>query len=209
MNSKIAILKDSVNNISDLFHVTHIDIYEKNSKWEIFKIIDRLEVNTSTTSALRLFLEDLMKQLGDCKIIIGLTIMGMPYHILDRNDFILCEAETFSLKLLDEVYEDYCMPKEEERKESALDVPSFPQPVDNDGNFYLDFIEVQKYRPEVTSKKALIPFLSHELFQTLTIECSHIMPWLENFLLERGLEYSVKRENGRYLVVITHKQCEE
>lgn len=208
MNRKIGILKDSEEQITDLFNVTHIDIYEKKTEWEIVTILNAIEINTNTTMELRLFIEEIIEKLDDCKIIIGTTIVGMPYHILDRNEFILCEADVFSSQLLDEVYEDYCFPREEETQENVVYVPCSPQPVDNDGNFYLDFIEVQKFRPEITSKKALIPFLSHELFQTLTIQCSHVMPWIESFVMVKELEFGVKRENGRYLVVISHKQCE-
>lgn len=209
MNSKIGMIKDKNEKITDLFGMTHIDIYEKKEEWEVVKTLKHLSLNTSSTHALRLFIEDIIKLLEDCKILIGTTIIGMPYHILDRNGFILCEAEEFSLTLLNQVYRDYCTPKEEQINEKVEYVPDSPQTVDNDGNFFLDFIALKKSRPEVTSKKALVPFLSYELFQTVTILCDHVMPWLESFLAERGLEYSIKRENSTYLVVISHKLCIE
>lgn len=209
MNGKIGIIKDREGRITDLYGMDHIDIYEQKEGWETVMTLEGMQADTAALGAIRIFLEEMIKRLGDCRILVGTAITGMPYHILDRNGFILCEAEESSQTLLEEVYKDYCMPKEQEKEPEIEYVPVYPQPADNDGNFFFDFIAVQKSRPEVTSKKALLPFLSHELFQTLTILCSHVMPWLEKFAADRGLELSTKREDGKYLVVVSHKQCNE
>ena len=111
------------------------------------------------------------------------------------------------MELLNQIYADYCIEKEIEEKDITEFVSMYPQPADNSGNFFFDFIKDQKKYPHLSSKKMLLPFLSHELFQSVTIICSHIMPWMENYTQERGLELSAKKEPGKITIVITHKQC--
>ncbi|RDU23139.1 Fe-only nitrogenase accessory AnfO family protein [Anaerosacchariphilus polymeriproducens] len=202
MSNKVAILKDKNENITDIYNLSKIDIYERNTIWKISYTIDDIEPIMTNLITIRIFLEQIMKQLKDCKIIVGKTIVGIPFHILDRNGYVLCESEAFSIKLLDQLYFDYCLEGKKDNIQESKYVPGVPQPFDHDGNYFFDFIEVQKYRPEITSKKALIPFLSNELFKTLTIQCSHIMPWLESFLNLKKYQFKIKREQGKYLIVI-------
>jgi len=36
------------------------------------------------------------------------------------------------------------------------------------------------------------------------------MPWLENYFVQnKNIEYSSKRENGVYTIIITHKVCSD
>ena len=84
-----------------------------------------------------------------------------------------------------------------------------PVSVDHEGNYFLDFLKLQKYHPELTSKKVLLPFFATELFQTITIICSHKMPWLDVVLEQKQLECTQKRENGAYTLLISHKICKE
>jgi len=207
MTNEIGILLDDQGKMTDIFNMTHIDIFTRKEEWEVIQTKTNLMVDTSFTGALRRSIEMIVKELGTCRVLIGSAIIGMPYHIFDRNGFVLCEAEELDTNLLEQIYEDYCKEKEVELEELTEPVPIHPQPVDNDGNFFFDFIKLQKYHPEISSKKALLPFLSHELFQTLTIVCSHIMPWLEDFVKDRGQMMNSKREDGRYVVIIDHKSC--
>lgn len=208
MKNKIGVILNDKGTISDLFYMTHIDIYQLEDDWKVIRTVE-LQLDTSTTLTLRQSLKELVSQMGNCKILVATSIVGIPFHILDREGFIMCEAELLNRKLLDQVFADHCVEKVTAIEKIAEKVPISPQPVDNDGNFYLDFIKVQKYHSDVSSKKAILPFISYELFQTLTITCSHVMPWLENTVLDRGLEMSFKREDGKYIVLITHKLCSD
>lgn len=209
MDYKIGVLMDDKKKITDLFHMTYISIFELKKDWEVVKTLDSIQVDTSSAAMLRTSIEVIVKQLDACKILIGTSIIGMPYHVFERNGFVLCEADELDKKLLDQVYEDYCREKDVQDEELLEPIPTSPQPVDNDGNFFFDFIKSQKYHPEVSSKKALLPFLSHELFQTLTIVCSHIMPWLGEFIKSRGQKMNSKREDGRYTIIISHEFCRD
>jgi hypothetical protein len=206
LKNKIGVILGEKGVISNLFQMTQIDIYQLEDDWKVIRT-HVLHLQTSTTLALRQSLKELVNQLANCKILVGTTIVGIPYHFLNKEGFVLCEAKLLNRKLLDQIFVDYCVEKVAVPDKIVEKVPIYPQPVDNDGNFYLDFIKVQRYHSGISSKKALLPFLSHELFQTLTISCSHVMPWLEYTILERGLEMSFKREDGKYIVVITHNLC--
>lgn len=208
MNKEIAVILDDKGQLTDFFKVAEICVYEKTDSWEVTRCIKDIVIDASNMIKLRASLEAIEVVLGECRIIIGDSIIGVPYHFMDKKGFVMCEAEELNDLLLDQVYEDYCVEKEMESPEFE-DVPITPQPVDHDGNFFLDFAKVQINRPEISSKKALLPFLSHELFQTLTIVCTHVMPWLETFVKERELVMNLKKEDGLYTVLITHKYCEE
>lgn len=213
MEKKIAVLFDRQENLTDIFHMEKVIIYEKEETWkQVNKITDGIYCNTSEED-IRTFLKSFIKKLEDCKIIVGSLIIGLPFYILDKNQFIICEAETFSEQLLEQITADLFLDLEEETEEKKAfeaekrKVSTVPVPIDEEGNYYLDYVVIQKYYPEITSKKALLPFFSQQLFQSITIKCSHIMPWLEHFILEHNLQMRSKRDNGIYMVVVEHSSC--
>lgn len=208
MESKIAVLLTGNKKIADLNSVCSVKIYERFSEeWLEVSEFPFMLKSESSSEDIRRFIKALISNLNDCKIIIAKELIGIPYHILDKEGFIVCEAEEFSITVLDAVYNDFCIEKKSEEVEEKVDVPIHPTPIDDMGNFYFDFNKVQRYKPEVSSKKALLPFFSNELFLSLTLICSHIMPWLDTFLETHNLEYTQKREDGLYTLYITHKKC--
>ncbi|SFR58236.1 Fe-only nitrogenase accessory AnfO family protein [Anaeromicropila populeti] len=214
MNGKIAVLFNQENKMTDFSHIAKIKVFEKEQEWEIKKEFqagsDLQEGIMVSTSAIREQCKKIVEELGDCSILIGTMITGLPFQVLDKQGFILLEAETFTTELLDQVYEDCCVEKDNIVVQEELpDVPTAPYPLDHQGNFFLDFALLQKVHPEVTSKKALLPFLSNELFQSITIICTHVMPWLDSFIMERNLNFEVTRNNGLSTIIIRHKSCRE
>ena len=208
MGNKIAVFLGANKKTADLYSVCSVKIYERFlEEWLEVSEFPFMLKNESSAEEMRSLMKSLILKLDNCKIIIVKELIGIPYHILDKEGFIICEAEEFSFGILDAVYNDFCVEKEEEEKAEEIYVPTCPQPMDDMGNYFLDFNAVQKYKPEVSSKKALLPFFSNELFLSLTLICSHIMPWLDNFFEEHNLEYSHKREDGLYTLYITHKKC--
>ncbi|HEX3076268.1 MAG TPA: Fe-only nitrogenase accessory AnfO family protein, partial [Lachnospiraceae bacterium] len=69
---------------------------------------------------------------------------------------------------------------------SASDIqiitPSSPVLTDSYGKYYLDLDLTLKSHPALTSKKILLPFFEKTLFDSLIIDCSHVMPWLDTML---------------------------
>lgn len=205
MEKKIAILYDNNKQITDIFRANNIVIYEKNDSWE--ESMEILVNNDSEEVSIRDSIKSLIKLLGSCKVIIGTSILGIPYYILDKNGFIICEAEEFSGELLEQIEFDYFAENIESIKTETEYVPKSPVPIDCEGNYFFDFAKLQKNNPEISSKKALLPFLSYELFQSITIICTHIMPWIDTYLEQRNLHLEATRDDGLYKLLITQKLC--
>lgn len=204
----IGILFNKEGSLTDFYNVHCIKIYDKKETFKVVKTIENLTLDTSSLSSFRNGLTQLLSKLRECKVLVGSVITGIPFYFFNQNGINVCEAEIFSQELLEQLYQDYVVfSAEEQVKEEKVFMPIEPIPVNSDGEYFLDFIELQKSRPEISSKKALIPFFYNTLFKKLTIVCSHVMPWLESFLQQRSLEYSIKREGGKFILEITHSVC--
>lgn len=224
MNNKIAVLLDEEQQLTSLADVTFIYIYEKKSEWEITEMISTKDFVDERENNIKHFTLALIEKLKCCKVIVGTLILGVPYYLLMRAGYELCESPTFSVLLLEQIYEDYCKPsnKEESKQDKVLgkrieagiesgtlvsNISRSPILLDEAGHYFIDLIAVQKTYPEMSSKKLLLPFFSNTLFDSLKINCSHIMPWLEDYLEQRNLVAHINREQGKYVVLITHKLC--
>jgi len=215
----MVVLFDVNNNLTDFYNLNCIRIYKKeNQEFKVISEIPDISMDTSSIKSSREFLSKLIEKFGVSKIIVGSQITGIPYHFFANEGFEIFEAEKFSEELLEQIHEDYIeRPKSELdsgendlEKEEIAKTPIAPYAINEEGDYFLDFARVQKYRPEVTSKKALLPFLSNELYQSLIIVCNHVMPWLENYFVQnKNIEFSSKRENGVYTIIIIHKGCSD
>lgn len=210
----IIVVLDEQNKLTDFFNVKTIQIYKKKQDgFKIVKTISDLQCNTSNMNEFKAFLERLKESFGASNIIIGSQITGVAFHYFVKLGFEICEADELSEELLEQIYIDLIEQKKmtkaeyEQEKLEIEQTPIKPVAIDEEGNYYLDFIKIQKYRPEISSKKAMLPLLSSGEFQSLTVICSHIMPWIENFLRqsEGNFNYNAIREDGRYTITISKK----
>jgi hypothetical protein len=206
---RIAIAVGADIKLADFFSITEILIYEKQDKW---MVVDQFEANPQwdavSTAFVRMKAENIGNEIRkrNCNSLVAKEIIGIPYHILCKTGLEVLEADDISDKLFDEIYEDFLMKKEDNPQVIEMTPPN-PIPVDDEGNYYLDFIKAIKSHPELSSKKMLIPFLTNDLFFSLRIRCEHIMPWLDDFIKIHGLRMDPEHEDGVYDVLITHKSC--
>lgn len=208
MNQQIAVLMNKDYEITSIDNIFHVNIYEKADTWKVVKEFNLLPPSPEIAE-IKGMISQLMNQLGECKIVVGKIITGMIYHILDKNGFTMCETENLTDTVLDEIAEDFFKTaddKEEQNQCNNMQAKA-PIPLDDLGNYYLDMIELQKAYPEISSKKALLPFLCNELFVSLKIHCSHVMPWLDGFIADKNLEYSVTKAEPGFYVLLKHKVC--
>ncbi|MEA5083335.1 MAG: Fe-only nitrogenase accessory AnfO family protein [Lachnospiraceae bacterium] len=210
----IGILFNEEGSLTDFYNVHCIKIYDKKENFQVVKTIENFTLDTANLSAFRGGLSQILNELKECKVLVGSVITGIPFYFFNQNGISVCEAEAFSQELLEQLYQDYVLISPEEKNDKQVNeekviMPIEPMPVNSDGEYFLDFVELQKNRPEISSKKALLPFFYNTLFQKLTIVCSHVMPWLEGFLQQRNLIYNVKREDGKFILEITHKVCKD
>ena len=202
MLEQIAVLQDDEGNLANLNDVVKVSIYEETKgltpigEFSVAKVI-------KTTKGLRDFSEYLSNRLGNCKLILGRLLTGIFFQTMTKKGFTLLEANSYDNTLLEVIFTER-KKKSEKYHETLPIVPKKPEPIDQVGNYYFDFYQLQKRHPEITSKKALLPFLSHEVFVSLTLICNHIMPWLDVFCEGHNLTYHSKRKDGLYHVIITH-----
>lgn len=223
MEHKIAVLLNEEGHLTSFIEATLICIYEKTSQWQVIQTIELKDLSYKRENDTKNFTLALIENLRGCKVIVGTLILGVPYYLLIRSGYEVCEAASFSILLLEQIYEDYCKPflpnADVVDQETALvnegkadsipimNISKSPVPIDEAGNFFIDIIAVQKAYPEISSKKILLPFLSNTLFNSLKINCSHVMPWLENYLEQRHFMTHISKRQGSYIVLITHSLC--
>jgi hypothetical protein len=76
----------------------------------------------------------------------------------------------------------------------AQAVPGIPAPEERTpGNFYISIKEIQRNKPEITSKQVLQQFIRKGGFHTIEIICGHVPPWLEVEAADGGLTYEAEQ----------------
>ncbi|WP_378956542.1 Fe-only nitrogenase accessory AnfO family protein [Pelosinus sp. sgz500959] len=144
--------------------------------------------------------------LGQCKIVVGASIVGMPYFELEKMQCSIWEFEGEPLSFL-----DYVLGQEEE-KLAASKLPKseiIPVPVEREnGDYYISIKEVQETGGGITSKQVLMGFLQQGQFYSLEVLCNHIPPWLEIQLQSGPLVGRIdKKSPTETHVYITKRGC--
>lgn len=207
MLKSIAVIVNDEQELSPFEKGSFINIYNKNNtQWQLFKEV-RYYINTNMSlSDLRENIKSLIMELEDCKIIIGKVMSGLAYNIFDRNGFAIFEAKDITSSVLDDIYNEVSSLKAEAANSKQITLS--PVQTEENGVFYINLIELQTKHPEISSKKALKPFLETTPFYRLEVICSHIPPWFDIILPELNLSYSIE-ENGdnKYKVSILNNVC--
>ncbi len=235
MSNKVAVLVDENMNLVGLQEATKVRVYEHiendiNASWEVTDEFN-IEINRDIASVdIKETINALIQSIKMCKVILGDEITGIPYYLLTKAGYEVCEAKKLTEEVLNQIEEDYYTGIElndgqssnrltNESKEDGIEIESvelthtikniskYPVPIDAAGNFSVNIIEVQKAYPEISTKKILVPFFTDTLFQTLEIKCTHIMPWIEGYILQRDWDIKITREPGVYTILVSHKIC--
>ena len=201
MKGKIAVVLNQDSQVSSLEKETVLAVFKMDNGWKIAQEIPVSVDNGQNIAAVRQQFIDLAAQLEDCKIIAGSSITGIAYHTFDRLGYSIFEVQELSPAVLDSILEDVSNASEKNRTEKA--VRTEPAETETPGVYSLDLLALQKEHPEITSKKALQPFLRTTPFVELHLQCAHVPPWIEN---DPCLSVRTQGSNGSIHVVIT-KQC--
>lgn len=148
-------------------------------------------------------------RMGTCKVIVGREISGLPYNVLDTAGFKIFQMEGLADSFLEIVHsilkQDTVLCVNDE---SIPETFITPENNENDGNYIINLIDIQKNHSQVTSKQILMPILKKSQFYELEIICSHIPPWVDIELEKLGLEKDVDEINSNlYKLKIYHKTC--
>ena len=171
---KISFFLDQKNKISSFQDAVKVAIYENENEW-IKR--EELKINTEQLKSihvLRKYFIGIVEQLNDCRIVVVEKAQGIPYGVFYEADYSIWELIGQPEEFLDLIikgeqrYVEKIEKKENESVAKKLE----------DGHFLIDLNELQLIKPELTSKKAIIPFLEKEEFDILEVLCCHIPPWL-------------------------------
>lgn len=210
--SKIGVILNEKQEIASLLDGTKLIIYEKKeNEWrETMEVTDSFKQRDSIL-LMREFIKKFILELGDCKIVVASLLTGIPFMMLDKEGFMLCEAEEISDQLFEEICYDYAQMKQEKEKmtkSTKKDYPKAPIETKETGIFELDLRRLQESHPEISSKMAILPFLKENIFYQLNLYCDHVMPWLEHHPAMGKYQYKVsKLEESGYLVCIAKRTC--
>lgn len=207
---KIGIVLNEKDQITSFMKATKVAIYEKpDSDWHKTSEITNCFSIRDSMSQMRDFLKELIVELKDCKILIASILTGIPFMMLDKEGFMLCEAEELTEQLLEEIAFDFKKMEQDKNLviDTSKDYPTRPFETKDQGIYELDMSKLQECHPDISSKKALIPFLKETKFYQLNLYCSHVMPWLDRELPVLGLGYKVKPLEGQGYFVAIEKMC--
>ena len=205
MLDKIAVTVNAIKHFTALGETTIILLYQKqDDTWQLRKEIPVQFNFKSNLEDLRNQIRNLITKLEDCKIILSPSINGLPFHIFDRMGFHIFEMTDFTPQDFDEIVADVYRSEHEnsEQSDTALG------PVKTvDGIYFLDLIQLQTTHPDISSKRALQPFLKNTPFIKLDFICSHLPPWLDTIEFKSQYDITTKKNRDTCLVTVSHKIC--
>lgn len=206
----IAIIIDQKGLSSTFFDGNLLNVYKKSEDtWDWAQSFP-LELSPEKgLTAVREYIAEIIGELGNCKVIAGRNISGIPYNILDAAGFSIFQIEGSSEAIPEIIDEVLSHDAEHSNEDSSDEVIPAPQQTD-DGIYLINLQQVQINHPKVSSKQILLPFLKGQNFYKLTVMCSHVPPWFDTQLDKLGLKKEIEQlDVNLYKVVIYHKTCDE
>lgn len=133
--------------------------------------------------------------LGECRIFVGNSVVGVPFLELERAGFTTWEIAGHPRDFLDEVHKSQvdlmCSP--------PVEAPARPPELKeiSPGCYFLSLIEIQNCSGSITSKQVLLPLLSNKRFDTLELACSHVPPWLEVKIISGEINATIDKVSAQ------------
>jgi hypothetical protein len=197
--NEIAVFLEEKDIISSFEGAKYIKIFTKDKyAWKVRKVI--LINRTSSKKGINEIREEyknLLHEMDDCKIIVVTKAFGIPYSIFYMEDFSVWELEGNPLDFLDEIIAREMV--EEELAEREVEIAKKL----GEGHYLVDLQELELTNPEISSKKAIIPYLEKEEVKKIEVLCCHVPPWL----VDRKDKYNItldiheiNRNNYRIIV---------
>lgn len=161
-------------------------------------------VKGNTVSELRKETEAVLIHMKDAKAVLCKEISGIPFSVFNQKGYCIFCADQADPDTLDGMIKDIEESNEKQKRKEEMIKNAGPVETDTPGVYVLDLLELQKECPEVSSKKALLPFLSETPFLELHLISAHIPPWLE---MNDSYDKKVIQKEGKVMVTVTRKQC--
>lgn len=159
--------------------------------WHVEQSIPFTLKDIKSVGEIRRSIGTMLGSLSDSRVFVAKEIAGQLYHLLEAGDFNSYEIDGVPEAFLNAVL------REEEAEEARNAVlaanqdsnPYFPEKTTEDGCYSLNMKTLLMNRPELSTKKALLPFLKEVAFKRLEIVLDHLPPWFESELDKMGYAY--------------------
>ena len=182
-----------------------VEIFEKvGEQWQAVRTASFSPITGNTIEKLRKEAEAIMTLAEDAKAVLCRELSGIPFSVFNQNGYCIFCSEKADQDTFDGMIKDIEESDEKRRRKEAMIQNAGPVETQTPGIYFLDLVQLQKECPEISSKKALLPFLSHTPFLELQLVCAHNPPWLETY---DSYEKKVLNGNGKVHITITRKQC--
>lgn len=116
--------------------------------------------------------KNVLNEMDDCKIVIVTKAFGIPYSVFYMEDFSVWELEGNPFDYFDEIIKKELIQEESENQEVEIAKKL------GEGYYLIDLQELELINPEITSKKAIIPYLEKDDVKKIEVHCCHVPPWL-------------------------------
>lgn len=197
--NEIAVFLEEKDVISSFEEAKYVKIFTKEKY--VWKVKKAILINRTSGSKgineIRKQYRSLLEEMDDCKIVVATKAFGIPYSIFYMEDFSVWELEGNPLDFLDEIIES-----EKEQEELSEQKEEFAKKL-GQGHYFIDLQELELTNPEISSKKAIIPYMKEEEFKKMKIHCCHVPPWLvkerDNGNIEMEIE-EVKRNDFNVII---------
>ncbi|MTK07364.1 MAG: hypothetical protein F8N38_09790 [Hungatella sp.] len=182
-----------------------VEIFEKEgAQWQSVRTASFSPITGNTIEKLRKETESIMTLAEDAKAVLCRELSGIPFSVFNQKGYCIFCSEKADQDTLDGMIKDIEESDEKRRRKEEMIQNAGPVETQTPGIYSLDLVQLQTECPEISSKKALLPFLSNTPFLELQLVCAHIPPWLET---DNSYEKKVWNGNGKVHITITRKQC--
>jgi Fe-only nitrogenase accessory protein AnfO len=206
---KISVVESNDQKTSSIFEPGFIVTYEEDGgEWKVLNRFENKVCSAKSIAAVRMAVEDTIKQLDNVKIVVASEIPGIASSIFEVAGFEIFLVGKSGFGVLDSVKKEMGeIIEKQEEKPSKFDIMQFLEPGTNKGDFCLNMEKILSKNPQLTSKKILLPYLKNGEFNRLDVICSHIPKWFTTNLRVLGFEYeTVNSLPNEKTVKIVHVQ---
>lgn len=205
----IAVLVDENGRTSTLKEGGKIVVYTKEGDIGFWKTSQEITFSISPFRSIveiRDYIVKVISSIKKCNIFVGKEVTGQLFATLELKDFNVYEIDGKPEEFLDSIRITELNELNPE-KEEILEKPGLclkPQETQEKGTFFFNLKDALLSDPELTSKKALLPFVNEKKFKKLEIICDHIPNWFEREFEKQGIKWSSeKEEDGNIRVILS------
>ncbi|AKB37178.1 AnfO protein, required for Mo- and V-independent nitrogenase [Methanosarcina siciliae C2J] len=194
---KIAVVENDNQQTSSIFEPGFIAVYEEDGgEWKVLNRFESQVCNARGMAAVRVAVGDVIKQLGDAKVVVASEIPGIASGTFQAAGFDIFLVDSKVLDVLDLIKKDMLETIEKRQEEPRkFDITEFLEPGENKGDFSINIEDIMFKFPGLTSKKILIPYLKNGEFNRLDVICGHMPKWFVTDLGAMGFEYETVNES--------------